>query len=199
MKTRKKRKKNFLEENYSLSWKFLKQSKNYILFIFLLFIASIIFGFIFPVFFTDLINKFLLDTLSQISSFDTSQLIAFIIQNNLKSSIIGLFSGLLLGIFPIFVCIINGYLLGFVLSKSVALAGPSVILKLLPHGIFELPALFISLGLGIKLGIEFLRAKQKLKTLAYNLQESLRVFVLIVLPLLVIAGIIEGLLIRLLA
>ena len=69
--------------------------------------------------------------------------------------------------------------------------------KILPHGIFELPAVFIALGIGIKLGM-FIFQKKKLESLKNYSINSLRVFLLIILPLLVIAGIIEGTLIFLL-
>jgi len=35
---------------------------------------------------------------------------------------------------------------------SVGIEGYGILWRLVPHGIFELPAVFISLGLGIKLG-----------------------------------------------
>ena len=87
--------------------------------------------------------------------------------------------------------IVNGYILGFVMLKSVQANGALVLWKLLPHGIFELPALFISLGLGVKLGA-FIFKKNKIKTLKIYLFESARVFVFVILPLLFIAAIIEG-------
>jgi stage II sporulation protein M len=70
-------------------------------------------------------------------------------------------------------------------------------LNLLPHGIFELPAIFISFGMGLKFGT-FLFYKEKMKKFAEFFSNSLRVFVFVILPLLVIAAIIEGSLIFLL-
>ena len=99
--------------------------------------------------------------------------------------------GVLLGIFPIIAAIANGYLLGFVASISVGNVGFLVLWRLLPHGIFELPAIFISLGLGLKFGT-FIFQKRKLESFKEFFWSSLRVFLLIVIPLLVIAGIIEG-------
>ena len=66
---------------------------------------------------------------------------------------------------------------------------------LVPHGIFELPAILFSIGIGFKIGIDlFSRKKGNLK---YNLREALRFFIYIILPLLIIAAIIEGALISL--
>jgi stage II sporulation protein M len=73
---------------------------------------------------------------------------------------------------------------------------------LAPHGIFELPAVFIAIGFGLKLGVCSLRMiisgfdKKENKFFAENLINSFRSFFLVIVPLLVIAGIIEAVLIR---
>jgi uncharacterized membrane protein SpoIIM required for sporulation len=54
-----------------------------------------------------------------------------------------------------------------------------------------LPAIFISLGLGLKTGM-FIFQKDKIKILKKYLYNSIKVFLLIVIPLLIIAGFIEG-------
>ena len=68
--------------------------------------------------------------------------------------------------------------------------------RLLPHGIFELPAIILSIGIGLKLGVEIWK-KDSWNVLKRNIIESLRFFIFIIMPLLVIAAIIEGLLISL--
>ena len=55
-------------------------------------------------------------------------------------------------------------------------------------------AIFFSIGIGLKIGTDIFR-KDAMKKLRYNFREGLRFFVFVVLPLLVVAGIIEGLLI----
>ena len=72
--------------------------------------------------------------------------------------------------------------------------GLLILLNLLPHGIFELPAIFLAFGLGLKFGTFWMK-KKKIKTLLDYFWNSLRVFLLIILPLLIIAAIIEGILI----
>jgi len=64
----------------------------------------------------------------------------------------------------------------------------------LPHGIFELPAIIISFALGIKLG-SFVFAKEPWAELRRFVINCIRIFFFIVIPLLVIAAIIEGILI----
>tara|TARA_Y100000034_G_C6716675_1_gene316852 strand:- start:368 stop:697 length:330 start_codon:yes stop_codon:yes gene_type:complete len=102
--------------------------------------------------------------------------------------------GIFLGIFSFLILIVNGYVLGFVASKSVAVEGILVLWRLLPHGIFEIPAVMISAGLGLKLGA-YLFVKHKKGDFKQWLLNSLRVFLFIVVPLLIIAAIIEGILI----
>ena len=93
------------------------------------------------------------------------------------------------------VAVINGYLLGFVASIAVNSNGIGSLWRILPYGIFELPAVFISLGLGLKFGT-FLRQKNKGKYFKDYFWNCIRIFILIVIPLLIIAGIIEGTLIH---
>ncbi len=198
----------------------------------------------------------------------TLQLIWFIFHNNSSSAFFALFAGLLFGLVPFSNILVNGAILGYVISKASAVSSLSDILfRLVPHGIFELPAIFIAVGLGMKLGLGFFSTyfdfysknkkmkqlfsfvislvlisftlffvsaqnlifntagssiffllsfsvlavscfwflfllfgdfrlrKGQLETLRYRLTNSFYVFVTIVLPLLIIAAIIEGLLI----
>jgi len=103
----------------------------------------------------------------------------------------GILYGFALGIFPVLSIFANGYVVGYVVSSSVSSSGVLSLLDLLPHGIFELPAIFISFGMGIKFG-SFLFYKEKAKKFVEFFVNSIRVFIFVVLPLLIIAAIIEG-------
>jgi stage II sporulation protein M len=191
---------------YLKCYNFLKQSKDYIYFIILIFLIFVVLGF----FFQDLINllfknlfgqnlneqilTYLKNLLLQTEGMSSKELIGFIFLNNLQSSAMGIAFGLFFGIFPIIATVVNGYVLGFVALLSVKEQGITVLWRIFPHGIFELPAVFISLGLGVKMGVYIFKSKNKesFKNLLIN---SLRVFLLVVFPLLVIAAIIEGTLI----
>jgi stage II sporulation protein M len=105
---------------------------------------------------------------------------------------LGLILGIFFGIFPLLIAMFNGYVLGFVANESVKANGVLILWKLFPHGIFELPAVFISLGLGIVLASKLFKKKGKL---AKDFIEIIRIFLFVVVPLLVIAAIIEGTLI----
>jgi stage II sporulation protein M len=191
---------NIIYENFIIAWKYLKSIKNYILFSFLLFLVTILFGFFFPMFFHNEIKNLVSSLVEKTSGMNTIELIQFIFLNNLKASFFPLIFGILLGIYPVLSLIINGYVLGFVAGKTVAVEGINILWKLFPHGIFEIPAVLISVSLGLRLGIFLFvyKGKNKRREFILWLKDSLRVFLFIVIPLLIIAAIIEGSLIILL-
>ncbi len=188
-------KKLSVKEQYIKSWEFIKESKNFIFVIIGIFFLSTLIGFFIPV--PDSLSKLILsyikDIVKQTSNLSGLELIAFIFFNNLKSSFFGLILGIFFGILPSFIAIFNGYILGFVSFESVKENGIFILWRLLPHGIFELPAVFISLGLGMKLATSLFNKKELRK----NFIDALRTFLFVVIPLLIIAAIIEGTLIKL--
>lgn len=190
----KRKKNNFdLKKEYKESWNYIKYSKNFIWYVVFIFLIFALIGFFLPVpeAIENEIIKMLKELIAQTENLSQSELISYIFLNNLETSFLGMCLGIFFGIFPIILTIVNGYLLGFVAMMSVSAEGGFVLLRLLPHGIFEIPAVFISLGLGLKLGT-FIFQRKKLKFLKENFIKSLKVFLLIVIPLLIIAGIIEG-------
>jgi stage II sporulation protein M len=200
MKKIKKAKKDFsLKEEYKESWKYIKESKRFIYIVMGIFFFFVLMGYFIPApqtLYSKIID-FINELIKQTQGLSQIDLIKFIIFNNVKSTFFGIFFGIIFGIFPIVAAIANGYLLGFVALLSVKTGGILTLWKILPHGIFELPAVFISLGLGIKFGT-FLFQKKKSDSFINYFTKSLKVFLLIVIPLLIIAGIIEGTLIALL-
>ena len=143
---------------------------------------------------TKIILDFIEKLLEQTKGMSGLELIKFIFLNNLQASFFGLIFGTVLGIFPVLATIANGYVLGFVGAMSVEAENIFILWRLLPHGIFELPAIFISLGLGLKLG-SFIFRKEKGKFFRRCFWNSLRVFFFVVVPLLIVAALIEGCLI----
>lgn len=201
------KKKGFnLKEEYKFAWKFLVDSREFIYIAILVFFIFAALGF----FFEDLIDLFfravfsinlndkivlyLKDILEQTVGMNQTEITGFIFVNNLQSSFMGLVFGIAFGVFPLFALVLNGYLLGFVAMLSVKTQGIFVLWRILPHGVFELPAIFISLGLGLRLGL-FLFRNEKKMNFKQCFFHSLKTFLIVVFPLLVIAAIIEGLLI----
>lgn len=187
---------DFFKKYYGVSWEYLKESRNFIYIVISLFFFFTLVGFFIPApqYISNQILFFIDELLTQTDGLQLGELIQFIFLNNIQSSIASILFGTLLGIFPILAIIINGYLLGFVSEMSVKTDGIFVLWKLLPHGIFELPAVFISMALGLKLGT-FIFYKNRFETFKKYLWNSLIVFFFIILPFLILAAIIEGLLI----
>jgi len=131
----------------------LSKIKIPLIIIILLFFFSILFGYINSSFLSPFILPILEEIVDKTENLTGIGLFFFIFLNNALTSLSAMALGLLLGIFPLIVTLSNGVILGFVLERTAHLAGFHEWWRILPHGIFELPAIFISLALGLKLGI----------------------------------------------
>lgn len=190
-----KRKKK-IKEMYKEAFDYIKECKRFIFAIVIIFIASSLLGFFLPTppQIEESIIKFIQELLEKTKDMNQIELISFIFTNNLQSSFIGMTLGILLGIFPLIITLMNGYLLGYIAEMASEAESILSLWRLFPHGIFELPAIFIALGMGLKISA-FAFQKNKIKSLKRNIIKSLKTFVLIIIPLLIIAAIIEGTLI----
>jgi stage II sporulation protein M len=191
-------KKKEIKKDYLECFDFLKESRKYIYSIMIVFFVFALFGFFFP--FPESVLEKLLEYFREIiqktQGYNSLEMIGFIFSNNLKATLFSMLLGFFLGLFSIFNAIVNGVVLGIAAKISVNNVGILSLWRLLPHGIFELPAVFISLGLGVKFGSFFLK-KEKGKYFRIYLLKSLKVYFYVVLPLLILAAIIEGFLITL--
>lgn len=178
---------------YRESFDYIKDSRKFIYSVILLFFLFALVGFFVsaPSFLEGRILQFIEELLTRTEGMSRWELISFIFLNNLQSSFTGMVFGVFFGVFSLLSVITNGYVLGFVASKTAASDGILTLWRILPHGIFELPALFISLGLGLRLG-SFILQKRKLYSLKEYAIKSLKVFIFVIIPLLIIAALIEG-------
>jgi len=190
------RKQGFFARNYSACWKFLNESKWHVVFAMGVFMLVFLVGFIYPFFFREQIFVWIEKLILSLEGKGMLEIIGFIFFNNLKASFFAIILGIGFGIFPLITLVANGYLLGFVARESAVRGGIGVLWQLFPHGIFELPAILLSIGFGLKIGFDLFR-KDARKRLRHNFRESLRFFVFVIIPLLLVAGIIEGTLIAL--
>jgi stage II sporulation protein M len=78
----------------------------------------------------------------------------FIFFNNVIKSIFFVFFGAILAIVPLFVLVVNGMTLGYVVVHPSQDLSPWVIIMkgILPHGIIELPAIILACAYGIRFG-----------------------------------------------
>jgi len=194
------------ESHFIGAWNYIKESRKYIYFAAILFILGTLGGIVFQGQLGAL-DDLLKGIIDQVKDLGLTELIWFIFKNNSLSAFFALSLGVFFGLFSMFNATFNGVILGYVFSKAVSKEGIGVVWKVLPHGIFELPAILIAVGLGIRLGLgffenyslfSFLSSSKKGKSkndFAKRFYSSLKVFFFIILPLLAIAAVIEGLLI----
>jgi stage II sporulation protein M len=232
------KRKGFIEMQYKKSLGFIKEIKNYIYLSIAIFAFYSLIGFFIPLpeEIYQRIFEILEELLRNTEGLGALGLMRFIFLNNIQSAFFAFVFGVFFGIFPIVSSALNGLILGVVASLSVSVGGFAILLRLLPHGIFELPAIFISFGMGLKIGlwliinpvkfywrdkkiISFLFIlfyipllliftykdrdfRKMMKKSYYAFKDDffmgLKTFVLIVIPLLFVAAIIEGALISLL-
>lgn len=113
--------------------------------------------------------------------------------NNAFVSLLFLVLGLALGVLPVIFIAFNGYIVG-VISHIVAQERGLlfIFLALLPHGILELPMVFLSAGIGLRLGHQVFSALIGRPTeIKKEFKEGLRFYFRWILPLLFLAAVIE--------
>jgi stage II sporulation protein M len=107
--------------------------------------------------------------------------------NNAFTCFLNILTGPLIGIFPLFSAVLNGGLLGWLAKEE----GLIVFLGIVPHGMFELPAYFISVAIGLRLAREVFKRKDE-RQLRLKLGEGLRVYLILIVPLLLVAAFVES-------
>jgi len=121
------------------------------------------------------------------------EMMLVIFLNNAVKSLFSIVLGAGLGIIPIIFIGGNGIILGVIANEVSKQQGIIFVLAaLLPHGIIEVPMVLISAGLGLRLGYSmYFSMKGEKRDMRYELTESLRIFMRIIMPLLFVSAIIE--------
>ncbi len=120
--------------------------------------------------------------------------IAFVLQifaHNLFATYLTMCLVVLFGIIPASIAIFNGIIMGWVIAKVSGVSGAEIAVMIVPHGIFELPAMMIAWGVGIWRGFGYRFSETRL-TSKERWRKANIVFFTMVLPLLFFAAIIEG-------
>jgi stage II sporulation protein M len=168
----------------------------YLLFVLLLFAAATVIGYL--GFFSELFSESL-EWLQQLSEgieeftelypswliFMAFFIVIFL--NNAFTCLLNIVAGPLIGIFPLFSTVLNGGLLGWLAHEQ----GLIVLLAVVPHGMFELPAYFISVAIGLRLAREVIKPRSE-RQLRLRLGEGLRAYLHLIIPLLLFAALIES-------
>jgi stage II sporulation protein M len=183
------------------SFQVLRQNRAYLWLAAGLFLVGALLGLLFA----DAMMKYVAESLKQIQDLavmaqakhSPAYTSLLIFGNNLRAAVYMLLSGLLLGVVTVISLLFNGLMVGVVFAKIGAQGAglwQTVLFGLLPHGIFELPAIFISSAFGLKLGRVMLVPLQD-KTRWQSLKQVGReVWSIswVVLLLLVVAATVEG-------
>lgn len=145
---------------------------------------------------------FVLDSLNSLS--DSAQTLEpigpfgffiFIFFNNLVALFLILISGITFGLFAITATLVNGYLLGFVGQLSIFDSGlASFFVGVVPHGVIELPLLFITVVLSFDITDATIKAlkSNSFKPLKEEFKKTFLIFRNYLLLLLLIAAGIEA-------
>jgi len=181
---------DIITNHYRQIWSDLKEAKKYIFAVIVIFVAGILSAIVIPSLGERLLSLFLeyLKTFKYGQKDFLGLLIAIFLQNAL-SAFFAIILGFFFGLVPIFGAAVNGVAMGAVLNLN-----PLNFFKLLPHGIFELPAIFIAWGLGIWCAGGLFHAP----TIGFRIKRSLNIYLSIIVPLLIIAAIVEVLGIKIL-
>ncbi|MGZ4816437.1 MAG: stage II sporulation protein M [Terriglobales bacterium] len=117
-----------------------------------------------------------------------------IMTNNLSVSFMSFASGIIFGLGTLYMATFNGVLMG-VIGAACWMAGMSLKLWsfVAPHGVLELPAIFIACGAGFRLaeGLLFPGVLPRRDSLAVAGADAVRLLVGVI-PMLLVAGTIEG-------
>jgi uncharacterized membrane protein SpoIIM required for sporulation len=119
---------------------------------------------------------------------------AFIMQNNIRVSFLAFASGMTAGLFTIWILILNGLILGGLLGLTAHHeVGWELANFVIGHGVLELSVIFMAGGSGLMLGWAMLRPglMRRRDALTIAAQDAVKLLLGAV-PMLVVAGIIEG-------
>ena len=119
---------------------------------------------------------------------------AFIMQNNIRVSIMAFGGGILAGLLTVYAMIFNGLLVGSLLGLTAHYGiGFDLATFMVGHGVIELTVIFMAGGAGLMMGWAIIRPGlfRRRDALVLAAQEAVQL-ILPAVPLLLIAGLIEG-------
>jgi stage II sporulation protein M len=178
------------EKGEIVSDKFLRP---YIYIVCSLFLSSMFIGYLTPYHYQQEIAKRLLTYFSPLQSSTQFQVFIRIFLNNYISTLLTLLLGLFFGIGPVLFLIINGYTLGNLIAFASSKVGFYKIgLAIVPHGIFEVPAVLLAASYGLWWGVKNYRKIRYKDNFRDDFPLPMKRYVNIVIPLLLIGAFVEA-------
>ena len=175
---------------FSESVKTILEAKHCILFAALLYGCATIVGWVYADNFSFLEEQ-VRRLAAQFAGKDALTFIFKIFVHNVIATYAAMCVVVLFGIVPLIIAVINGLILGWIIAKAPGMSGASLSVMLIPHGIFEWPAMLIAWGVGLWRGVGY-RFSDTPATWKERWEKVNKVFFTVILPLLMIAAIIEG-------
>lgn len=176
---------------------YLIKIKNISIILGIFFIISIFLGYALAHAYPDEMNKLvyqsLKDMIEPAKDYSSFRLFGFIFFKNLAVAISGILLGIIFGIIPVLIIIINGLTLGIVAYIILGQFSLSVFLSgILPHGIIEIPAIIFSTASGVWLWRSFYRyVRHDENIIKAELVSITKFFIFIIVPMLILAALIE--------
>lgn len=179
-----------LNRQYAAAWSTLYRARYCILIVLIVYAGSCVGGW----FFADALGFFQKAAGSLADKFEGKDGVDFVFSlflHNLVATYVTMCLVTLWGLFPMVNTMANGLILGWIVKTA---TGPSLYdaaAMLVPHGIFEWPAMMVAWGVGLWRGAGY-RFGTLPGTYFQRWKRSNQLFFLVVLPLLLAAAIVEG-------
>jgi stage II sporulation protein M len=144
---------------------------------------------------TDQFANTLAEFINMFTGMPRWKLAAAIFLNNALKTLLAILLGPALGIMPAIFLLANGAALGVALSLSIQTRGlVASLLSIVPHGVLELPAVFLGTSTGVMLGIQTLKrfTGRSETNFSAELGRALKYYCTVILPLLFLAALVEA-------
>ncbi|HIH36416.1 MAG TPA: stage II sporulation protein M [Methanocellales archaeon] len=175
---------------------YLSYLKGYILFVALIFILSTLMGYWYSssdLAFATQASADIGEMFAIIQGLHPLIIMAIIFLNNSIKCFIVLLLGIGFGLIPLVFLIYNGFLIGIVVLMTERIEGFLYVLAaIVPHGIIELPMIFFSAAIGVRLGHDLLNTLMGKKAdIKKDFKKGVLFYMHWILPLLFIAAAVE--------
>jgi len=168
--------------------------KPYLLVLTLIFVVSFLAGAIAPSSVRQPMNEVFQSVVKNYRGLAGGMLFFNILVQNVMATIFVILSGVIVGIIPTIAVGSNGFGLGVLFRQAAEVSGTSkAVLKVLPYGVFEIPALLIAASYGLWLGVMVVRRMRRKEPslIRSRIEHSFRRYFAVVFPMLVVAAAIE--------
>lgn len=123
------------------------------------------------------------------------QLAGAIFLNNASKTLLAITLGALFGVIPGIFLLTNGVALGIVFTLAAKSKGFWLsLLSILPHGVIELPAVFLGTSIGLLVGNHAVKTllRRTDAALMFEIKRGIRFFCTVIVPLLLVAAFVEA-------